>query len=81
MSFYVYDLEAVCGIIQQYADNRGLIPQPEDNWHNFQWDRRHEKIFGNKITGIEDWQKFQTKASLATQKAEQALLDLKFTNQ
>ena len=79
MSFHIYDLGCESALVQQYADTQGFVPSPGDVWHNFQWTHRQKKIFDNKITGEQNWHNFQTKAFLATLKAELALLDLEFT--
>ncbi len=78
MPFHIYDLGPVSALLQQYADTQGFIPLPGDVWQNFQWTHKQKKTFGNKITGEQNWQYFQTKVFLTILKAERALLDLEF---
>lgn len=73
MAFYIDDFGCLSGVLQQYADCQGLIPEAGEDWQDFQWSRHNLKIFTDPETGEAAWIEFRQKAIAATKRVFQDL--------
>lgn len=78
MSFHIFDFGPVSGMLQEYADKDGFIPEAGERWQDFKWTNAQTKVFANKQNGERLWQEFLKKAIAATSKAIAALEELEW---
>lgn len=78
MAFYIYNLGAVSGQLQEYADMNGMIPEKGDKWQDFRWPHSNTKAFKEQDEHETLWQEFLSKAIAATIKACEQLQDLQW---
>ncbi|GAB4238454.1 MAG: hypothetical protein Kow0049_25160 [Stanieria sp.] len=81
MSFHLFNVGPLTAILQKYADSQGFVPEPGDAWQDFQWSQSQKKAFAHRVKGSESWHNFLMNVSAKTLKAEQALTDLKYSDE
>ena len=80
MAFHLSNLGSLSASLQGYADNEGFIPEKGDHWQEFKWPHKRQQAFADQENGEAYWQDFLAKAMAATEKAEQALENLKYSD-
>lgn len=76
MALELSDFGVMSASLQTYADKNGLIPEPGENWQDFQWSHLQHRAFTDPQLGGQCWHEFCQKAIAAINQAIQDLAEL-----